>query len=968
MNSGVNGTTSTFNGIVNSQNVTNTGNGTTIFQDDVIATNVNVNTGTSTFQDNLTATTTTITTGTGNFNTLSGTTSSNIVFGGNGTANLYGNLTGDINFSGNDAIVNIADGKGILGSVETLANNNTGILNFKGDGVIDGIIGSVGLGIEELNINSENEQDSTDGVKVTYSALGREIYADTINLKNNATFTLSNGVDLIDTGSDNIIVKVDINNTGKLTFEGTSTIDGEVGQSNKVLNTINAGATGETVTFNDMVYATTLKYSDNGTVVLNGDNSSNANAEGFIGTVDLSGTTGTLEIGDGVNLTTGTSGIQFANANKATLRFTGDTTVYGVLGGNTAGNSTFEEIYAGLNNKTATFKNDVYVKENTFHVGDGTVNFEGNLTGSLIFDDDGIVNMDANKSVIVSTLPQSIKTSVDGEGTVNFEGVTTLYGDIGTSSNRLKEVNFATLGNSATSYEQNINKNIYAYDTSIGNGTNKTTANIVGDITFGGNLNINSNSMLNVSDYDITVDNTLNLASNSTTKFKVYTTDISAGQAVTNGNSGSITTDNLNVSSDSKVYIDYEGSWFGAGTYNLITSNSLTGTYTGTEANGLVSDDSIIDSIVRVNGNNLTLYADRTGGGSYNAEDLYIVKSEIGEDYSNNASKELANYANDTQRAGALADIIKKIEDLDDGVTISQAKKDEMIAIQRKLTPIANSSNIQTAISSTNLATTTVGSRLSDIRRTEANNFTPNIYKGNYAGLSSGDYGYDTSFWVKGMGAKATQDKVKNYYGFNNTSYGFVAGMDKTMHDGSIFGIAVGYSDTKTNQDNADSDSSNTNSVQATIYSSKEFGDTYLDGYLSYSKHTTDATRTANSGKVTSSVDSDQISAKVESGHNFRVNDGITLTPFASLEYSLLNQKGYTEKGSAHQNDALKVDGLKLNRGTVEVGAKLTSNIELEDTLIIPQFTASVYNSFGDNKADVKAQYVGGGNKFTTPV
>ena len=92
------------------------------------------------------------------------------------------------------------------------------------------------------------------------------------------------------------------------------------------------------------------------------------------------------------------------------------------------------------------------------------------------------------------------------------------------------------------------------------------------------------------------------------------------------------------------------------------------------------------------------------------------------------------------------------------------------------------------------------------------------------------------------------------------------------------------------------------------------------------------------------------------------------MTPFASLEYSLLNQKGYTEKGSAYQNDALKVDGLKLNRATVEVGAKLTSNIELEDTLIIPQFTASVYNSFGDNKADVKAQYVGGGNKFVTPV
>ncbi|MGD9625165.1 MAG: beta strand repeat-containing protein, partial [Arcobacter sp.] len=51
VNSGVNGTTSTFIGTVNSVNVTNTGTGTTIFQDDVTATNVNVNSGTSTFQD-----------------------------------------------------------------------------------------------------------------------------------------------------------------------------------------------------------------------------------------------------------------------------------------------------------------------------------------------------------------------------------------------------------------------------------------------------------------------------------------------------------------------------------------------------------------------------------------------------------------------------------------------------------------------------------------------------------------------------------------------------------------------------------------------------------------------------------------------------------------------------------------------------------------------------------------------------
>ena len=705
-----------------------------------------------------------------------------------------------------------------------------------------------------------------------------------------------------------------------------------------------------------MVYATNLEYSGNGKIILNGNNSLNANAEGFKGTVDLAGTTGTLEIGDGVNLTTGTSGIEFANANNATLTFNGTSNVLGNIGSENGANDTFKTINAGATGEIVKFEDNVFVMD--------SLNLTS-LTGKVQIADGNYVKRNSTSA----TTGAMVTTSTDGFGDLEYLGSTTLHGDIGTSSSKLNNVTFASTGNSSNIYNQDIDKNVYALNTYIGNGSNKTTLNIKEDITFGGNLNLRKDSVLDVSDYNVTVDNNLDIASNATLNFKVNATDLEGLASSTYGNYGSINSTSLTIDNDSEIHISYVGTLNGTDTYDLIrTSNIILTNYEGTELNGLVSDDSIVNSVVKNVGNNLVLFVDRTGGGSFAAEDLYIEKSGIGKDYSNGASRSLAVYAKEQDRAGALTDIVRKMEYFEGGTDVSEAKKDEMIAIQRKLTPIANSSNIQTAVTSTNLATTTVGSRLSDIRRTETNNFTPNIYKGNYAGLSSGDYGYDTSFWVKGMGAKATQDKVKNYYGFNNTSYGFVAGMDKTMHDGAIFGIAVGYSDTKTNQDNADSDSSNTNSVQATIYSSKEFGNTYLDGYLSYSKHTTDGTRTANSGKVTSSVDSDQISAKVESGHKFRLNDGISVTPFASLEYSLLNQKGYTEKGSAYQNDALKVDGLKLNRGTVEVGAKLTSNIELEDTLIIPQFTASVYNSFGDNKADVKAQYVGGGNKFVTPV
>ena len=988
INAGADGKTVTFNSSINSNNLNISGDGTVNLADNqninsnvITATNntgtLNLN-GTSTvsgtvgtdthrlkeinagnsgetvtFQNNVYATTTNVGAGVVNFNTLSGTTSSNIVFSGNGTANLNEGLIGNIYFSGNDAIVNVSDGKGILGSVETLANN-TGILNFKGDGVIDGIIGSASLAIKELNVNSENEQDKDgNGTVITQGLLAhREIFAEIINLRNNATLTLANNANVTKT-STGLVISTDNANSGNVVFLGSSTVTGEVGTNNNNLESITAGANDETVTFNDMVYASILNYSDDGTVVLNGDNSSNANAEGFKGTVNFDSFAGKLEIGDDVNLTIGTAGSQFVNANNATLTFNGTSNVLGNIGSENGVNDTFKTINAGASNETVKFEDNIYVMD--------SLNLSSN--GKVQIADGNYVKRNSNST----TTGAMITTSTNGFGDLEYLGSTILHSDIGTSSSKLNNVTFASTGNTSNIYNQDIDKNIYALNTYIGNGSNKTTLNIKEDITFGGNLNLRKDSVLNVSDYNVTVDNNLNIASNSTLNFKVYTTDISAGQAVENGNSGKITAQSLTMANDAKIHIDYDGTWEGAGKYNLINASSITTDYYGTEKNGLVSDNSIIDSIVTKDGTNLTLFADRTSGGSFNPEDLYIEKSEIGKDYSNGASQSLAGYANEKDREGALADIIREMEYFEGGTNLSEAKKQEMIKMQRLLAPTANNSNIQSTITATNLSASTIKGRLSDIRVTQGNNFTPNTY--NYLGLSSGDYySFDTSFWLKAMASKATQDKIKEYDGYDSSTYGFVGGMDKITNDGSIFGVALSYSTTKTKQDGLRTDDSDTTSVQTTLYSSQEIGDAYVDGYLSYGKHKTDATRTANSGKLNSSVNSDQISAKVETGYKIPLNDGISLTPFASLEYSLLNQKGYTEKGTTYQNDALKVDSIKLNRGTAEVGAKLVTNIEFDDTLIIPQFSASVYNSFGDNKPDVKAQFVGGGNKFTTPV
>ena len=110
-----------------------------------------------------------------------------------------------------------------------------------------------------------------------------------------------------------------------------------------------------------MVYASNLKYLDNGKVVLNGDNSSNANAEGLKGRVDFDSKAGTLEFGDDVNLTTGITGTQFINANNATLSFNGSSIVIGNLGSENGTNDTFKTINAGTLNETVKFEDNIYV-------------------------------------------------------------------------------------------------------------------------------------------------------------------------------------------------------------------------------------------------------------------------------------------------------------------------------------------------------------------------------------------------------------------------------------------------------------------------------------------------------------------------------------------------------------------------------------------------------------------------------
>lgn len=999
VDSGANGAVSNFGSSltptdVYAVTVNNTGTGTTNFSHDVGATTINVGSGISNFTNNVVATTTNIDTGVANFNTNgTGTTSSNIVFSanttattsstglyttsvlGSATANLINGLTGSVNFDRYDATVNVWDGKGISNSITTLTNSNTGTVNYRGDGIISSTIGSSGLGIKELNINTNSEQNTSSGI----TASG-DIFAGIVNLKNNGILTLSDNIDITGTTtigtnvtpltSINQVISTDLANTGTIKILGTSTITGVVGSSTASIATIEAGANLETVTFNNMVYAKNLNYTGNGNVILNGQTGANINTAGMVGTIDF-GTnvtnTGTLQIGDNVNLTTGISGINFVDANRATLTFNGSSIINGNVG-SLSGTDTFKTINAGTDIETVRFNDNIYFMD------------------SLNLSEDGIIEIANNKyaqrSSTSATTGAIITTTTDGEGTLNYLGNTVLYGQIGTTGKSLNAVNFNTATNNVV---QKINYNVYADDTTIGHissvndtATNlmdvtgqydyagattikewrgQTVANITTDITFGGNLTIaDKKSAINFGTSHVTVDGDFT-TNDGAMSFTVNTRDITGINQAGSTSSGSafVDADTLVMSGDEKIHINYVGSLANNGSYTLIHAlNDTSLNYNESETNGnnLVTDNSysIDTKIVEVLNNNntsdLVVSSDRTSNGSYNANELYVQKSGTNGHFSNNAAVALAGISANGSQTDDMIEVIQKLE-LD---SFGYGNSKENLAVQvQKLAPIVNTSFAQTSISATKLVTDTVGSRLSDTR-----------------GLSSGDAIADKGVWAKVIGSTASQDKVGQFDGYSLSSGGVVFGIDKELQNNTIIGLAAGYTNTKTEQDDfRDGDSSTTDSYQLSLYASKTFDKAYIDGALSYTKHNTDGTRSSAIGREASyDVDANQLSAKINGGYNFLFENEVTLTPFASLEYSNIKQDSYKEEGAGAIS--LSVDDVTVNRGAAGLGVKISKEIKTENKVVyIPEFKLGANKYFGDDDVEVTAQF-DQGNKFVT--
>ena len=947
-----------------------------------------------------------------------------------GTANLSGGLVGRLIYYGNGT-VNIAADKNLVGNVVAFYNDDSGILTLNGGTqTVSGNVGASDSRLHEVDANVSGSTTTFGGEvnATTFNAAGASgttvvtgatnattvnvgagigtfnglvtattlnVTTGTANLNAGLTGNLDfdgNGLAVLATGQN---LTGDVTNSsattrGTLTLSGDGAVTGSIGSATNAILTINAGATGTTARLNTagnagMTYASTLQYTGNGTVLLNGQNIGNA-VGGLVGTVDFgtNGTsTGTLQIADNVNLTTGANGIQFRDANGAALRFLGTSTVTGVLGasatGATLANSTLKSVYAGATDETVTFNGDVHVSGSTFHVSNnGTVNLNGDLFGPLVYDSgaDGTVNVANGKSIRDDGTAAigTVTTVTDNSGTLNYLGGTTLSHDLGTNALKLKAVRFHSDGTVAA-VSQNIGQNVYAYTTTIGNATTATTANITATNLYLGNSltlaasNVTLNTAGTVAPSSVSpVDfgNSKNANGTLTNTATVTKSTIGTGAFTTNGatlnfvvgtqpwagnagglanfaGSSSITGgigSSLVMNGSEKINLSLLGSLRNGAQLTLVD----VGVAGDTHVAGTLNDNSyVIDTVLSRVGGDLVVTAVRNAN-------TYITKSGTAGHFSNNAASSLgALAAAGTGYSEDMQTVLNKLDIDQWGYGNNAANLANQVEL---LAPVANASVTETTFNANTLALDTVEGRLAALR-------------GDVKTEKPGKYGA----WLKGFAGFIRQSARGIYDGYRSATSGTAIGADSKITDSLIGGISLAYSDSQIDQrDFRNGDRTTAKAVQGAVYSSLDVTDNlYLEGTVAYTHDQFEGQRkTAIDRRASSDFNGSQLTGRVAAGYHINLDSKQTLTPMLSMQWSRLNLDSYTETGADALN--LKVDAQKLTSNRLGLGVRYNLETRSKGLTFRPEISGTWFNDSGDRNKDVVASYVGGGSSFATPV
>ena len=222
-----------------------------------------------------------------------------------------------------------------------------------------------------------------------------------------------------------------------------------------------------------------------------------------------------------------------------------------------------------------------------------------------------------------------------------------------------------------------------------------------------------------------------------------------------------------------------------------------------------------------------------------------------------------------------------------------------------------------------------------------------------------------SNWWAKTFGNVGSQGDVDGSYGYDSKTYGLVVAYDRPVSENTRIGLSAGYANSTIDGNNSSGETT-VDSYQLTSYLNYTPGPWYVQGALTAGVDRYEGERQISFPGVSrvakSDYDGQQYTALVSAGKHFYFDREVTLTPFASLQTSLIKVDGYKESGAGGLNH--RVDDQDYHLTQSGVGMKLERVIRSGASTYSPEVHVKWLHDFSDTTTEQTAAFVGGGSEF----
>ncbi|CAA7623921.1 autotransporter domain-containing protein [Magnetospirillum sp. SS-4] len=839
----------------------------------------------------------------------------------------------------NTGSVTFADGASLAGSIVGSAAN--GELIFTGSSTVTGTIGATGSAITTVTAGATGKNVQFDSSS----------YITTLFITNDGSVTFADAASLA-----GAIVGSAVN--GELVFAGDSTVTGTVGLEGSAITTITAGATGKNVEFGANMHVDVLLISNNGSVTFADDVSMSGAIVGsatngevvFAGDGTVSGAVGAA--GSAIStVTAGASGssVQFDGAVQAdvlllthagAVTFADNATLSGaIVGTSSASASSSELLFVG----SSTIAGAIGTAGSTITtiragVAGDQVQFDSDVSADLIMvTAEGTVSLANGASISGAIVASSASTSA---GELQFAGNNTLGGNIGIAASGIDTIS----AGAASTTVQFDGTEIYAAAINLSTGT-VTFSN---SATVGGAIAVSDGGTLDIGSKTITGATGGGAAGTVTFAGTGTTVQLKIIDSSTFGSISSATDFNA---ANAKVTVDL-GSATGYiandQTFKIFDSSG------GTLSNGEVVVTTLNSAVLSFTsgsaGNAVTLTAVRATGG--------YAAAAAGTSTTAVSGISTTLEALGASATGSMATMLSKLDAMN-ATDLGQA-------LTQLAPPSMNGATTAAASQVTTAVSNVVNARIAmlqghQVASADGVGFEP------ASGVSAGSGAKRHGAWVQVLGSYGDQGTRKNVDGYDSTTYGMALGVDTAVKDKARVGLAFSYANTTIDDKGArDGNSTDVNSYMLNLYGTYDITNAwYVDGGLTFGLHQYDTTRKSTLLSATASGDFNgyQYGVNTRVGYKVPLNKGkMLLTPFASLDYTRLDQDGYTETGTGGL--PLKVDSQSFDSLKIGGGARLSGEIKRETVRLLPEVHGGVFYDTLAGKTHTTATFTGGGSAF----